>query len=122
MDKVNIDKTGPAPTYTISMQGLAHINFDFKLLDSSGGNKADENQGVNGKDEFTFNMGVPMSDLDGRLLSLLGVAADFNGGTIPYDVTVTIDQGATSTSMTVTKPAMTSGTATFFGLAKFNVA
>jgi hypothetical protein len=121
MDQVSVDKNGSVPTYTISMQGLAHINFDFKLFDSSGVNKANENQGVNGQDEFTFDIGVPMNDLNGRLLSLLGVAADFNGGAIPYGVTVTIKQGQNSTPMTVTTPPMVNGTANFFGLARFNV-
>lgn len=121
MDQINIDKTGPLPTYTIAMQGLAHINFDFKLLDGSGANKIDENQGVNAQDQFTFPVGTTMDNLNGRLLSLQGIAADFNGGAVPYDVTVTIKQGQTSSAMTVTKPAMTGGNAAFFGLARFNV-
>lgn len=124
MDDVRIDRAGAVPTYTITMGGLVHINFDFKLLDSAGTNKVDEKQGVNtAQPRFTFKLdAVPISGLDGRILSLVGVAASFDGSSTPqYDVTVTVDQGANSTPMTVTKPALSGGSATFFGSVKFTV-
>ena len=123
MDNITLDSHGPVPTYTISMEGLAHINFDFKLFDSSGSNKVAEQQGANTvKPEATFNLdAVPIAGLTDRILSLLGVAADFSGGASPYDVTVTVRQAENSTAMTIDKPAMRNGTATFFGSVRFNV-
>ena len=123
LDQVTLDGHGPVPTYTISMEGLAHINFDFKLFDSSGSNQAAGQQGVNtAKPESTFHLDViPIAGLNGRILSLMGVAADFRGGICPYDVTVTVRQAENSTAMTIHKPSMTNGAATFFGSVRFDV-
>ena len=124
MDTVQLDRNGGTPTYTITLSGLVHINFDFKLLDNQGINKIDEKQGVNTtQPQFTFSLdAVPVAGLNDRILSLIGVAASFDGSSTPqYDVTVTIDQGGQSAAMTVTKPVLSGGSATFFGAVRFNV-
>ena len=112
MDLINIDARGPEPIYNIALEGLAEICFDFSGADDQKGANTDAPQ-------FTFPL--PLANLNGNILSLLGVAADYDGGVIPYSVTVTIQQGPNSTPMTIDQPPMSGGTATFTGSAKFNV-
>jgi hypothetical protein len=124
LDQIQIDKNGPAPTYTIKIGGLVHIDFHFKLLDDSGTNKLDEKQGVNSaQPQFTFNLdAVPVSDLDGRILSLMAFVASFDGSSTPtYDVSVVVGQAGRSSPMTVTKPALSGGSAMVFASAQFKL-
>lgn len=112
MDVIEFDPGGSEPSYTIAMRGLAEICFAFE--------GADEQRGTNTEwPQFTF--ALPLSKLNGSVLSLVGVAADYNGGSVPYLVTLTVEQGSHSIPVTIVQPLMSGGTATFSASVRFIV-